>query len=50
MSEDMLLPSSTWSLQAHLDPDLPAVLCKALQQPPPTPGYFLGRAVNLVPM
>ena len=49
MSEDTLLPNSTWSLQAHLDPDLLAVLCKALQQPLPTPEYFPGRAVSLVP-
>ena len=48
MSEGMLLPNSTWSLQAHLDPDLPAVLCTALQQPLPTPEYSLGRVVNLV--
>ena len=48
MSEDMLEPNSTWSLQAHLDPDLPAVLCTAPQQPLPTPEYFLGRVVSLV--
>lgn len=48
MSEDMLPPNSTWSLRAYLDPDPPAVLCKAQQQLLPTPGYFLGRVVSLV--
>jgi hypothetical protein len=48
MSEGMLLTNSTWSLQAHLDLDLPVVLCTALQQPLPTPEYFLGRVVSLV--
>jgi hypothetical protein len=48
MSEDMLPPNSTWILQAYLDPDPPAVLCKVRQQLLPRPGYFLGRAVSLV--
>ncbi len=49
ISGDMLLLNSIWSLQAHLDPDLPAVLCTALQQPLPEPEYFFGRVVSLVP-
>jgi len=48
MSANVLLPNSTRSLRAHLDLDLPVVLCTAPQQPLPTLEYFPGRVVSLV--